>query len=260
ADSRTLLILNFIIPHSRNFAMSENSTVTMLQSRLEQIQQELSRERRRVARATRLTAVVGLLALILLSVYFYYGYHEFAYATEPEHVVDAAEVVIDSHLPEARRSLESQIIKSAPEWAEGLSKQAQNAIPQARQKLTDHFVEAADQATQESLIMSEDKYRGFLRDNRPMLEKKFKELGKDPNLAEQSLLELQVPLEAKLGTAMKVDAAALSKDIASVTRNLNNLAANKNLTPEQQVERRVWMIARRLQMEAEKSPEKLLPK
>ncbi len=239
--------------------MSENSTIATLQSRLEQMQQDLARERRRVTWSARATAVVGLLALILLSVYFYYGYHEFAYATQPEHVVDAAEVMLDSRLPEAQSTLEAQIIKSAPDFAQGLSKQAQNSVPQARQMLTDRFVEAADQMTQESLIMSEDKYRGYLRDNRPMLEQKFKELAEDPKLAEQSLHDLQVPLEAKLGTEMKVDAAVLSKDIASVTRNLNHLAAGKNLSPEQKVERRVWMIARRLQIEAEKSPHKFVP-
>jgi hypothetical protein len=236
------------------------ATVAALQSRLEQIQQDLARERRRVSRASLFTMIVGLLALAALSAYFYYGYKMFADVTQPETVVNAAEAMIDERLPEARATLETQIIKSAPAWAEGLSKQAQGSMPQARQMLTDRFIEAADQMTQEAVIMSEDKYRTYLRENRPLLEKKFNELAKDPKLAEESLMELQVPLEAQLGIEMKLDGAALSKDIGSVARNLNYLASGKDLTPEQKVERRVWMIARRLQIDAQDAAAKLLPK
>jgi len=230
-----------------------------LKNRLETLQRELAAERQRTQRSTVFMAVVAAILLIVLGGYFYYGYTQIANITRPEKVVDVAQGVIDERLPEARSSLEAQIIKSAPTWAEGLSKQAQEALPQARQRATEQFLKEADRMTQEASVLSEEHFRTFLRENRPLLDKKFQELSKSPDLAEESLQELQKSLETQLGGEMNADAKALSKDIASAAVNLQRLGSDEKLTPEQKVERRVWMIARRLQMDAQGSEDSTSP-
>ncbi len=220
-----------------------------LRTRLDALRDQLAHERRRTSRTTLFTAAAAVLMLILAAGYFAYGYKLFVEVTEPEKVVDVAEGLIDEKLPEARTALEDQIIKSAPQWADGLSKQAQSSLPDVRARLTDRFCDEAEKATAEAEILSEEHYRKFLRDNKPALERAIDDLSKSPELAEDALQRITLPLETQLAGDMKIDARELCKDIASVRKNLQHLSDGKGLTPEQKVERRVWMLARRLQVE-----------
>jgi hypothetical protein len=222
---------------------------TALQKQLDRLREQLAAERASTSRATTLTAVVAVIALLLVCGYFAYGYKLFAEVTEPEKVVDAAEGMIEEKLPEARNTLEEQIIKSAPQWAAGLSKQAQDGLPDARKRLTDRFVAEAEKASNEASVLSEEHYRKFLRNNKSTLEEALKDLAKNPELAEATLQKIEIPLESELGGDMKLDAKELCRDIGSVRNNLQRLIEGKGLTPEQKVERRVWMLARRLQAE-----------
>src|SRR5262249_15386952 len=223
--------------------------VAAMQKKLDQLRDDVARERGRTSRATIFTAVVAVIALLLVCGYFVYGYKLFAEVTEPEKVVDVAEGLLDEKLPEARTALEDQIIKSAPQWAAGLSKQAQDGLPDARKRLTDRFVEEAEKASNEANILTEEHYRKFLRSNKPMLEEALNELAKSPELAEETLRKIELPLENELSGDMKIDAKEVCRDIVSVRTNLQRLSEGKGLTPEQKVERRVWMLARRLHSE-----------
>lgn len=232
-------------PHDASVALADQFTA--VKKRLEEIQQDLARERRRSTRTTVLTVLAGTIALAAMGVYFHYGYREFASVTEPKQLIDFAEVMLDEKVPEARSALEKEIVKSAPAWAEGLSKQAQDNMPLARERITDNLVDQAERMAQEAEILSEQRYRAYLRENKPMLERKMQELSKSPKLAEQSLKELEIPLEAQMAGDLKVDAVGLSRDISAMAANLKRLSVGKDLTPEQKVERRVFMLARRLQ-------------
>jgi len=232
-----------------NEHLNSADRVATLRKQVDRVRDELASERRRMARATVFTVIVALLALCAAGAYFSYGYKLFVEVTEPEKVVDVAEGLIDEKLPEARNTLEEQIIKSAPQWAEGLSKQAQDGLPEMRAKLSDRFIQEAEKATREAEILSEEHFRKYLRDNKPRLEQVLKDLANNPDLAEDSLLQIEVPLEKELGAQMNLDAREVCKDVASVRKNLERLTNEKGLSAEQRVERRVWMLARRLQLE-----------
>src|SRR5436309_10914621 len=100
------------------------TTAPSLKDRLDQLNRELARERRRTQRATALTLVVGLIVVALLSGYFAYGYIKIAPVIKPQFLLDVAEDTIQRELPKGRVKLEEQIIKSSPEWAQRLSQQA----------------------------------------------------------------------------------------------------------------------------------------
>jgi hypothetical protein len=223
--------------------------VAAIQRQLDRLRDNLARERGRTSRATFFTVAVAVIALLLVGGYFAYAYKLFAEMTEPEKIVDVAEGLIEEKLPEARTALEDQIIKSAPQWAEGLSKQAQDGLPEARRRLTDRFLVEAEKAAGEANVLTEEHYRKFLRANKPALEETIKDLAKSPDLAEESLQRIELPLENELVGDMKLDAHEVCRDIVSVRANLQRLSGGKGLTPEQKVERRVWMLARRLHAE-----------
>jgi hypothetical protein len=228
---------------------SPNSVAT-LQSRLDQLQRDMAHERRRATRTPVFTILVGIVAIALLSAYFYIGYSAFKETTEPEKLVNVAEQMIDENLPQARRALEDEIKRSAPTFAESLSSQAQAAAPKAREKAVDLFIEQMEKTAQEATILSEDHFKAYIRANKDMLNRKFEELSKNDKLAQKSLEELEAPLETEFGGEMKIDGLSLSRDIGSIAANLKYLAANKNLTDEQRTERRWWMLARALFLKA----------
>jgi hypothetical protein len=226
----------------------ENELV-MLKDRLDKLQKELEAQRRSASHSTTLTAIVGAIILLLISAYFIYGYQRFRSITEPEKVVDVAQAIVDENLPRVRDSVEKEIAQSAPKWAEGLSRKAQDSMPDVRKKAVQYLTDEADKKIQEASLMTEKTFREFLTKNRAQLEQKYKEIAASPQLAEKSLSELQLCLDDQMSTELRLLAADAIRSISSANRNLIRLQDGKSLTPEQQVERQVWMLVRRLQME-----------
>src|SRR5215469_4901288 len=105
------------MPHASSSALNE---------RIEHLERQLASQRRHLARRTRFTAFVALLLLIVLGGYFYFGYKNFDEVTRPEMIVQVAETFVDSNLPELRKSLQAEIVRSAPGWAEQFSKELQS--------------------------------------------------------------------------------------------------------------------------------------
>src|SRR5262245_2429503 len=119
---------------------SADPRIAILKERLDGLRRELAWRRARTQWTTRLTCVIGLVAFLALSGYFYYGYREISQMTDPEQIVSVAQDLLAQNIPRAREALEQQITTAAPAWAEGLSKQAQASMPEARQKIEDYFV------------------------------------------------------------------------------------------------------------------------
>ena len=220
-----------------------------LRQRLDQVRQELAAQRRRTARATALTAVVGLVALVLLGAYFYYGYTSLAEVTEPGKLVDVAEQMATDNLPQARQSLAEEIKRSAPDLAVGLSKQMLEAMPTARKSLEGHALEQFGAAVDESAVLSDKQFEAFLKDNRPLLQAKYKELTDKPQLADASLGELETALDAQLREDMKAHVGELLATLMASNEKLKRLRDGKGLTADEKIERRTLTLLRRLRAE-----------
>jgi hypothetical protein len=224
-----------------------------IKERLDRLHRELAQLRRRANRATALTAIVGLAALVLIGGYFYYGYTQVRQLTQAEKLVVLGQTMLEDNLPGIRKSLEEEVSRSAPAWAEELSKQAQTSMPTGRQKLEDYIIGQVDSSVNEAALLTDNHFRTFLRTNRPLLEQKFKELGSSPKLAERSLAEVEIPLEDELREDMQVQARELLDALFVSNLRLEELKRGKKLSPEENLERRVLMLARRLQLEQLKS-------
>jgi hypothetical protein len=203
----------------------------------------------RTHRGNVMTIIVGILLLGLLGGYFYYGYSQISSVMEPETLVNAAQTWLDDQLPQVRRQLEAQIDKSAPEWAENLSKQAQSSLPTIREKLEGYVLEQVDQTVEQTVTITEDKFRQFLRDRRDLLETGFKDLSTSPELAKESLSQLEAALNESMQTDMKQGASDLYATLTQMTEKLAHLHANQHLTPQETLERQILMQLRRLQLE-----------
>lgn len=217
--------------------------------RLESLQREMAALRIRTDRSRNLTLLIGVAALVILGAYFYYGYKEVSVLMDPEKIVSLGEQTLEEHLPKARTSLEEQVIKSAPSWAENLSKQALDSLPSARGKLEEYALEQYQAGFHELSALTQGEFRTYLRKNRPLLETKFKELASQPKLADSSLAEIEKSLEEQLQSDMKAEAGQLLQTLKASNAHLAKLRTNKDLDAEEKVERKVVMLARRMQLE-----------
>ncbi len=220
-----------------------------MKERLSRLEQDLNRQCQRVDRSTRLTAWVGIIALIAVTVYSYIGYKGISEAVEPKNVVSMVETTLDDQLPQLRRRLETEIVQSAPEWANTLSQEALGSLPVARKRLEKVATDYAEDALQETRAITDKRFREFYKTHHDDLQKKFDELAKSPNLAETSIADIQADLEKDLQVDLKADATVLLKEITQRNQNFKQLRDGKNLTQEAQIERRAWMLVRALRRE-----------
>jgi hypothetical protein len=222
---------------------------SVLLQQLETLRKTVEAEQCRARRSSQLTAIVGAALLLVVTGYFLYAYNRISAATQPEVLVSVAETMIDDNLPVIRQSLEKEIAQSAPQWAEGLSRKAQEAMPDMRKKAVAVLTDEAEAKLEEASVLSEKTFREFLVNNKPVLEQKYKELATSPQLAEKSLLELELPLDRQVSEEMRQQLEEVVRNVTAAERNLRRLQSAKDLTAEQRVERDVWMLVRRLQME-----------
>src|SRR5437762_2202821 len=103
-----------------------------LKERLQRLEQDLIRQRKRTDATTTLTAIIGIVALVAVAGYSYYGYTQISWAAKPERVVELGGQMLDDNMPKLRQQLETEIKKSAPQWAAALSKEAFDQLPVAR--------------------------------------------------------------------------------------------------------------------------------
>jgi hypothetical protein len=225
------------------------SSPESLLERLGRLQRELALERSRVQRTSVLTIIVGVLLLAVLGGYFGVGYVWLQPLANVDNLLFYAEDQLDRRLPEGRRLLENQIRENAPQWAERLSQQAYANVPYARTKLEEFALEQFESSMNEATARTDEEFRKFLHDNHDQLEKYFKELADKPELAEIELQDLRRSLEAQVGADIKTGAKQLLDLLVQLNARLRRLLHEKNLSPEEDNERRLLMLARRLVLE-----------
>lgn len=221
-----------------------------LARRVEALRAELATQARRTSQSATLTLALGLLVLAALAGYFYYGYTQFSEVTRPDKIAGAVETMVDDNLPNVRKSIEEEVARSAPTWAAGLSKQARDSMPQARVKLEDYVVDRMKTTLDQGSELTHERFLEFVRNNRASLETTIDDLTKGPEPAEATVAELEKALEAQVQGDFRQQSRELMAAVNSMNERLKKLALGKNLTPSEQIDRRLAMIARRLQFQA----------
>jgi hypothetical protein len=217
--------------------------------RLEQMNSGLAGQASRIRRGALLTLLGGLLVLGLLGAYFYYGYTQFSEFTQPDRIAGVVQTLVDDNLPSMRKSVESEITRSAPVLAEKLSVQLRDNIPTGRQKLEDYIITQMKVTLAQGNMHTSEMVTEFLRTNRDKLRANAKELAKSPELAEGSIKDLEKTLELQIGTDLKGQATELMTALNSMNDKLQKLTKASGLNKTEALERRLLQIARRLQME-----------
>jgi hypothetical protein len=225
-------------------------------ARLEQLRRDLTAERKRTGRSALVTGIIGLIALIALGVYFTIGYRMIDETTQPERIVTVGTQLLDDKLPEVRRSAQEQVVANAPVWAEGLSQQAQAALPTGREKLEDYVLTQVEDTLKKGTVLTEDRFREFLRNNSAQLERNIQELSQSPELAESSLASLQEAVEKEIGADMLTQSREFRAALSGIIEKLDKYKSGANLTSEEQNERRILLLARALQQQERVAPER----
>ncbi len=226
-----------------------------LTERMNNLTQKISQQEAAIHRSTRTTATIGVIALIVLGGYFYYGYKMIAELLEPKMLVRSATGLIEQNLPVASNSLIAQINNSAPTWAEKVSVEAQGSIPKLRLTLEDYVLTETDKLANQVTTLTEDKFRKAMHDNHDVIEKGFQELATSDKLSEESLKVLVTSLEQELKTDMQAQAEAVLETLRYLSVRIQKLSTGKGLDEEERCERRIAMLSRRLKlMEADPRP------
>jgi hypothetical protein len=219
--------------------------------RLDQAQKELSHMRQRFERGGRLTIILGSLIIVVLGVYFYLGAKIWAEVTEPDKLVNWMSVQLDDHMPGLRTSLEKEIIKAAPGMAASLSKQLIKSLPDARKKLEIFAADQFDESIKEADLVTEENLRRFLKKHKVMLTKEFAALAQSEKAADKSVDILANAMEEELDVDFQKDAKKTLKTLKAANVNWKDMTAGSKLSEDQKLERRVWQLARRLQLQYE---------
>ncbi len=226
-----------------------------LAARVDQLAQKLSQHEAALNRSSTTMLIVGLLALALLSAYFYFGYHMIADLLEPKHLVPFGANMLETNLPTAREAITKQISDSAPAWADQLSVQARNSLPTLRVKLEDYVLAQTGDMLGQATKLTEEQFRKTIAENRELLDRGFEELAASETLSDESLQALVVALEQQLQADMKADAETVLDTLQDLRARVQRLQSGKETDEVEQIARRVLMIARRLQlMEADPQP------
>jgi hypothetical protein len=214
---------------------------------LEAAHRSLRRLRWRVRFGTWLTAIVGLLLLGLVAGYFTYGYLEIASLQDPEQLVSLVGNTVDDAIPQLRQRLEDEVKNNAKSWAQQASEQAVAQAPSVRESLEEYICKGTDALIDELEIVGETEFRRILTENRSVLEQAMGELDDEDEISEGTVVLLEEAMEKELKMSMEDQVQAVLIMLGDVNRNMAVLALGENLNPVQQCERRVLMLARRLQ-------------
>jgi hypothetical protein len=239
--------------------MSKSSSSSSLEDRLDTVQRELAAQQRKLVGRTRFTGFVAAIVLVALSGYFYYGYTQLNELTEPAKLVALAENTIVDNLAPARKVLEDEIKSGAPGWAEQLSREVQESLPQARAELEQYIVEQMEMMIDATGALTEEQLRGFFKDNHDILERGIQDLSSSPDMAEQTMQELITALDKQLSKQMHDEALELFATLSLMSEKLARLKGGQGLNAEQQLERQVLMLTRRMQAQTVESENAMLP-
>ncbi|MBM79462.1 MAG: hypothetical protein CMJ78_02565, partial [Planctomycetaceae bacterium] len=196
-----------------------------------------------------ITLVVGVVALAAVAGYFYYGYNKANELLDNELLTSAAISMAEDQLPEVRRSVQEQIITSAPEWAAQLSDQAVSAMPKVRTELEDYVIEQTEDVLGQVEVMTADQFRRILQDNRQTLQEGFTALADDEDLSDATLQQIESALEKELQNDMQESAGTVLETLTMLNERIERLKGGVGLSAEEKIERRVLMRAKRLQLQ-----------
>ena len=116
-------------------------------------------------------------------------------------------------------------------------------------------MEQTDVLLGQATSVTEQQFQKTIQENRDLLDRGFKELAASENLSEEVLNTLVIALEQQLQADMKSQAETVLETLRHLSDRVKRLEVGGSKDEEERIERRVLMLARRLQLnEADPRP------
>ncbi len=217
-------------------------------SRIDNLKKRLQKRRNRTNLASTLTLIIGLVAVGLLSFYFYYGYQQFEDITDPKKVINIVQSVFDDNIVEVRSVAAKQIRDSAPQWAEELSNELIKQMPEARTELESQLRGFIQSKFQEAQGISQEKFREMIAQNRPEIQEAIDTVKSEKDT--QAFIDSFMPIvEKSAGIDIENNAAESLGAFVELNERLDRLTKGENLSALEQQQRYVLGLVQRLRVE-----------
>lgn len=217
--------------------------------RLSEIESTVASLRKRLTREVTLTAIVGIIGLLAVCGYSIYGYTEINELLQPKMLVTYAASMAEDKLPELRGSLEEEVKKNAPVWAEELSRQAIASVPQVREQLEDHVLSQVDSMFEDTVNLTKPEMQKFMTDHKPEIARAIEDLKKDDHvLSEESITGIENAINETLQTDMKAHAQEALRTLQEMVAKGGQLREGKELSEFDARLREIIMILRRFHL------------
>ncbi len=212
-------------------------------------QSELDQAARRTAAWT-----TGLLVLfvVLVIATLALGYARARKALDPDRLVGEGEEIIVSHYPQWREELKSELTRRAPAEAHQVLKKVEAPLPQTRQRLQRYLDREVQAGLARATAVADEDFRKFVRENRDYLRQGFAELQRAPSGVEPFAAGLEERLDRQFAVRLRQEAGVVLQALHQLNARLEKLGKNADLTPSEQLERRIARTLRTLQQEGTK--------
>lgn len=217
-------------------------------SKLQAVENELSKISTSMARSAKVTAVIGIILMAAMLGYFTFGFSEIEDLTKPENLVALAGEVVNSSLPEIRESVQSTVKDQAPDWAQAISDQAIGATPTIRESLEDHILAQTEGVIANGVNLGEAEFRKILRENKTSFEDTLDELAEGEEFSEETMQIFLDAVNKELGRDMEDQAEEVLGTLIALNEKIQKLSSNSELNKEEALERQTLMVIRRLQI------------
>jgi hypothetical protein len=191
---------------------------------------------------------VGLIAIGLLSFYFWYGHKQFREISDPQTLVNYGVGLLNDHMPEVRASTAAQIRASAPQWAEELSNELVKRMPDGRVEIENQIKTYIDTQFLEAKTITQDTFKKMIADNRAEIDEAVKTIldGKESGAFVDAFLPV---MEKSVGVDLQNNAAEALGSFVDLNERLERLAKGENLTDLEKQQRYVLGLVQRLRLE-----------
>lgn len=180
--------------------------------------------------------------------YFWFGISSLSAQASPENLVDMLAGPIDEGMTDLRKQLATELVNAAPGFAEQLSLQAIESMPGAREALEKHIVGQLETEIGVVIATGETEFVAVLRDNRAEFEKALTELADNQDMSDVTIQIFVDAISQEMGTDMRDQAEQVIGTLIALREKAEGLKAGSELTFVSDMERRILMTARRLQL------------
>lgn len=223
-----------------------DSTSTI--GRIDKLNRRLQQKRKTTNLGSTLTLLIGLVAIGLLSFYFYYGYTQFQEISDPHTLIKIGKDQLNSNLTAVREMAAKQIRESAPQWAEEASKSIIDQMPVGRKEIEAQLTTFIDTQFQDAKVVSQEKFREMIAQNRADIQAAVDTILSDKE-SEAFVSAFMPVVEKTVGIDVQNNAAEALGAFGELNQRLDRLAKGEKLSEIEQQQRYVLGLVQRLRLE-----------